>query len=275
MRRNIALIAIKHEKKNNEGAAATKGSLGSIAFSARARSHWVIRNAGEGRFFFLRAKINFPSDAKGLAYSVTKEEGLVWESDPINMAADDFNNSPSKPSKVDEAKVWIFKQLQAGDVPSEELTRRAEADGLSWTTVKAAKRAMGTIKAFRIGIAWHWRIANDEDDEVSRVVSSPCRDSQENTPEAPGDASKGRCSKYQEDETQGDVSSSSNILETGTPSESVETSRREKDVDSKKTKCSAPCALEKSKRKSSKKLSKKERQKRLEDRIAQVNEGGL
>lgn len=175
-RLGVAVVCVTHLNKGG-GADALARVTGSLAFVAAARAAWIVAKDPQdpARRLFLPAKNNLGPDSTGLAFgieSATVEYGietsrLVWRAETVTMTAtealateqghDQRTDAPQR----DEAEAWLAEQLAVGPVPSEDLQRRARADGIAWRTVRRAKDTL-EVSARRHGFGadgrWVWEL---------------------------------------------------------------------------------------------------------------------
>jgi len=188
-RYQIAVVAVSHLNKA-VGRSAMQRVIGSVAFSAVARSVWVVvKDANDpSRRLMLPAKNNLGQDSGGLAFRIVRDDEapavrLDWEPEPVTAGVDEvLQDSKTRPSpELDEAVEWLAEQLKTGPVAAKEIRARAKRDGLAWATVRRAKERLGVTSAkqgFDAGARWYWNLP--------RSKTAPC-------------TSAGRCSSVLED----------------------------------------------------------------------------
>lgn len=175
-RLGVAVVCVTHLNKSG-GADALARVTGSLAFVAAARAAWIVAKDPQdpARRLFLPAKNNLGPDSAGLAFgieSATVEDGietsrLVWHAETVTMTASEALATEQGPDRRedapqrDEVEAWLAEQLAVGPVATEDLQRRARADGVAWATVRRAKDALGA-KARRHGFGaagkWIWEL---------------------------------------------------------------------------------------------------------------------
>lgn len=180
-RLGVAVVCVTHLNKGG-GADALARVTGSLAFVAAARAAWIVAKDPQdpARRLFLPAKNNLGPDSTGLAFgieSATVEDGietsrLVWCAETVTMTASEALASEQGQDRRtdapqrDEAEAWLAEQLAVGPVPSEDLQRRARADGVAWRTVRRAKDALEVSArrhGFGEGSKWIWELPEGED----------------------------------------------------------------------------------------------------------------
>jgi len=152
---NIAVVGISHQTKGSAQFKAIYRTMGSLAFVAAARAAWaVVKDPDDDdRRLFLPVKNNL-ADAKGLAYRL--EDGrVVWEPDPVLVSIDDLSESSPDDGPKDEAKAWLFGQLEQGPVTANAIQKASKADGIGFRTLKRAKKELGVMSK-KVDDAWTW-----------------------------------------------------------------------------------------------------------------------
>ncbi len=177
---NVAVIAVTHLNKG--GGSAMYRSIGSIAFTAAARSAWVVTKDRDDpdRRLVLQVKNNLARDREGMAYRIeTAENGapvVMWESDPVNVDIEEALSTASYEfrSERDDAIDWLKTELKGTEINSKELQKRARDAGHSWATVRRAQKELG-IKPKKRGIdnAWVWKMPTREPGTIAAKMLTP------------------------------------------------------------------------------------------------------
>jgi hypothetical protein len=118
-------------------------------------------------------KCNIGREQPSLVYRLEEEPGtdvakVVWEGESEHRASALTGTGKSEEERagVKEAADWLVATLAGGSVPAGELKRRAEADGLKWRTLEAAKKNARVISD-KVGYGrdapWVWRLAPDQE----------------------------------------------------------------------------------------------------------------
>ena len=161
----FAIIGIGHFGKG-EKRAITR-TLGSIAFTAKARVEWQAGihpdddqlPDGKKRRLLLPAKNNLGS-SPGLGYRISGPRDasvLTWEHEPVFESANIFGNSPAKTLKIDKA-VCLIEDLLAehdGRVDLNEVRELSRKQGISEETLRRARRELKLDAKCEDGV-WIW-----------------------------------------------------------------------------------------------------------------------
>jgi putative DNA primase/helicase len=175
-----AALGVHHLAKGTAGREPQERLIGSIAFAAVARVVMIAAKqpAQEGgtleRRILIRAKSNIGPDGGGFVYRLEQAalkqhpeiftSHVVW-GEPIEGSARDAlaeaeHSHQEREMPLDEAKGFLRELLAAGPVASNEVKSAAEANGLSWASVRRAKKALG-IKAHKEALrdGWSWSLS--------------------------------------------------------------------------------------------------------------------
>lgn len=162
---DVAVVAVTHLNKGS--GSAIYRSIGSIAFTAAARTVWaVMKDKNDpARRLMLPVKNNLGNDQDGMAYRAeTAANGspvVMWEPDPVVI---DINEALSAEtddtrSERDEAVEWLQIELADGPVLVRELQKLAKQAGHSWSTVKRARSELEvTSKKVAMQGGWRWHL---------------------------------------------------------------------------------------------------------------------
>jgi len=162
---NVAVVAVTHLRKS-DGPAVYR-AMGSLAFTAAARSVWAITKDKDDptRRLMLPVKNNLGADVMGLAYRIqaTSDPGdvpvVAWEPNPVELSADDALSQDSDRTERDDAADFLREVLAAGSVKAKEVFKQAREAGISERTLRRAQRALG-VKPTRAGYggggSWVW-----------------------------------------------------------------------------------------------------------------------
>jgi hypothetical protein len=163
---NCCILAISHLRK--QGGTAIHATIGSLAYSAAARTSWLMSKDNEDpdRRLLVRIKGNLARRESGLACRVVASDlnsdycVLHWESDPVELSADEVlsGTGPGRPAvERDEAVEWLSVALVDGPQPVPKLLAAARADGIAVHTLRNAKSVLGVeAKKDDFDQGWTW-----------------------------------------------------------------------------------------------------------------------
>lgn len=178
-RNRVCIISVTHKPKGKGNSAVNVG-IGSVAFAAVARSAWLVERdpADRDHILFAQTKNNLAPDPGTLAFrigSVQLDDGnhtsaVHFDPHKIDLSADDVlaandsgQSGADKPARA-EAEDFLRDFLAEGPAPQKDVKEQADAAGISWATIKRAKKTLG-VKAERsggLGTAgrWQWSLPN-------------------------------------------------------------------------------------------------------------------
>jgi putative DNA primase/helicase len=176
-RYKVAIVAISHLNKNNNGNAMYR-TMGSLAFVAAARAAFLVTKdkEKEGRVLILPIKNNIAKVKTGLAYSVTQSENgapvMVWDPNPVEMTADDaisVGESNDEKGDTDWAADFLEDLLKDGPVSAAEVFKGGKKIGVREKAMRRAQKKLG-VKPYKSSFAggWLWSLPTTEgvhDDE--------------------------------------------------------------------------------------------------------------
>lgn len=174
-RHKVAVLAVTHLNKASTLPAIYR-AMGSLAFVAAARAVWaVVRDEDDEsgrRRLFVPVKNNLGADETGLAYAlepVGQTARVKWESDPVNIRADDALDGGGRKAKVQhDARQFVIDMITAngGDMPSDDLLEAAKEHGITEITLRRAKKAVVTsYKEKGRGGRWRCKLKGDQEDD--------------------------------------------------------------------------------------------------------------
>lgn len=154
----VAVLLVAHTRKAFSPAA-DDTVLGSRAFTGLARAVWHLSHdaTDRDRKLLLPGKCNLSKQPSGLAFKIDDNK-LVWESNLLQMHADDVLTEDDKPGPQPEARraaeAWLQEVLAGGGVPSGDkinpepgtIRYQAEEADLAWRTVRRASESLGVIR---------------------------------------------------------------------------------------------------------------------------------
>ena len=163
-RTDCTVLLISH--LNKKGGKSQYRGLGAIDISAVARS---VLTAGkipgdEEIRVFVHSKSNLAPNGMSQAFGFDSS-GLTWLGEH-EITLDELLEGKSKEAKTDTQKDTAMAFLQATladcDMPSTELMRSANAQGITEITLRRAKKAIG-VKSYQSGGAWFCTLGNAPD----------------------------------------------------------------------------------------------------------------
>jgi RecA-family ATPase len=173
-----ATLGVHHLAKGTAGREPQERLIGSIAFAAVARVVMIAakqpaQNVVSERRILMRAKSNIGPDDGGFVYRLEQAAleqhpeilagHVVWgeriEGSARDALADAEQFHREREMPLDEEKGFLLEFLAAGPVASNEVKSAAEANGLSWASVRRAKKALG-IKPHKGSLrdGWSWSL---------------------------------------------------------------------------------------------------------------------
>ncbi len=188
---NMAIQGISHFNKN-AGSDAMARVLGSISFTGMARIISVaFKQADDQDSLLMRTKSNIGPDNGGYQYRIQptelpgypdiKASGVLWgdfvegdASDLLRKAEE--QSGDGKVGAKGDAKALIEELLKDGPVAQQQIEDAAQKAGISFITMKRAKKELGDIGSKKIGGAWYWG-KPDQLDKITRdgrIADTPC-----------------------------------------------------------------------------------------------------
>src|SRR5581483_5773631 len=173
-RMRVAVVCITHPPKGAAGGSAINQFIGSIAFVAAARSAFMVMRDPDDtdRRLFLPVKNNLAPLGKALAFRLEQRlvgepavvaSAAVWDRAPVDMTADAALAAQAAGggarSERDEAEEWLRERLAGGAVAVTELQTDADGAGLTWVTVRRAKKRL-KVEPHKNGMdgGWTWEL---------------------------------------------------------------------------------------------------------------------
>lgn len=173
---DVAIICINHHTKG-QGSSADAKILGSVAFSAVARTVWHIAQdpKDEDRRLFLPGKNNLAKNPKGLAFRlVGTEDGDItsvkveYEDEAVDLTADDVfcpdrDENGNTILRVDEAAKWLREILPPDTSKSaSSIFEQGDERGFSIDLLRRAKNKLGVkIRKDGYGGKSVWSLSDD------------------------------------------------------------------------------------------------------------------
>jgi hypothetical protein len=159
---SVAVVLVSHLNKN-AGVKAAYRTMGSLAYSALARSHYLVSldPCDPDRRLMLPVKNNLASDRMGLAFRIA-DNAVQWIAEPVTATLDEIMAAEVRPdgrrSEIDRAKEFLNECLAGGPVEATEVQFQAEQAGISKRTLDRAKRQLSiqSRKGKRDDGSAHW-----------------------------------------------------------------------------------------------------------------------
>lgn len=166
---NVAIIGIVHLRKGGIEDSALSRILGSVAFTASARTVWGIAQDTDDPERRLLVPIKFNLAARSLTgfeffiKSAPNGQGIIHWGDEIQELAEEIMyDHGMKPEKQrDRAKKIILDALKSGPQPASEVTEMIIKEGISLRTIKSAKKELGirSVKSSGPESKWIWYLS--------------------------------------------------------------------------------------------------------------------
>jgi putative DNA primase/helicase len=158
----VAIIGIHHLNKDQAKKALYR-ALGSVAFTATARSVWLVQldedDPKHQRRLFAPLKANICKDPTTLAFSINGPIGqprVTFESMPVDTTAEELladEETKDRMTAIEEAKHFLLEILKSGKMPSSEIEEQAKQMNIAPATLKRARTKLKT-KAYQEGGQW-------------------------------------------------------------------------------------------------------------------------
>lgn len=170
-----AVVCVTHLNKDAGGKRAIYRAMGSLAFTAAARAvHLVSKHPDDAsKRVVAPVKNNLSEESSPRVYRIDEgkvvwlDEDIEWDADSIEQA---FDGGRATPSAMEEAKRFLEEALGEGPELATKLREDAEGNGISFGTLKRAKRAIG-VESFRRDEEWFWKIRKLNDESLEGVYA--------------------------------------------------------------------------------------------------------
>ena len=153
-RYNMAVIGVMHLNKSPASKAIYRG-LGSVAFTAAARTVWLVSTDPDDpdskRRLLTPAKHNILIEPTGLAFEI-KNGCVVFDEEPVTVTSNEALQGTTTviAPELDKAVTWLKEILRPGlSMASTEVTEQAKAAGISLSALRRAKQDAG-VKSFQL-----------------------------------------------------------------------------------------------------------------------------
>lgn len=186
-----AVLGITHFSKGSGASSPADRVIGSQAFGALARAVLVAAKQEESETRVLaRAKSNISDDQGGVAYVVEpcsigngiETTRVLWGERIEGSARDilasvEHTRDDDHRSEHGEACDFLRDILERGPVPNQQIKSEASGAGLSWATIRRAKKAIG-VEAIKEGgrlgdkkQQWVWQLPAQGAHETQKVLT--------------------------------------------------------------------------------------------------------
>ena len=162
-RYKVAIVVVTHFNKG-AGAKVMSRIIGSVAYTATARSVWCVAldPEDEDRRLFMPVKSNLATEKTSLAYTIT-DGAVVWETDTLSLNCNEVvcRETSGNKERRRKAIAWLQETLAAGGMPGNEVIERARAAGFAKNLIWEVKEEAG-VRAQKSGFdeGWTWVLAN-------------------------------------------------------------------------------------------------------------------
>ncbi len=171
-----AIVVVRHLRKAKSGGAIHQG-LGSIDFTAAARSVLMVMRNGAGEPIVAHTKCNVGRKGRCLTYELDAEHGLVWgdftDDDPEDIVSGrKARKDDSEATKLALARQLVWEALQAGPKPSTEIFEMCAKHNIAKRTASRAKK--GLVRSDKHGDdgRWWWSLIEGAEPPGEDIGSS-------------------------------------------------------------------------------------------------------
>lgn len=169
---NIALVMVRHMRKmpaGTKGGKAIYNGMGSIDFTAAARSELQVDEGSNGQMYLNHIKANSGGKGKSVEYRI-ENDTFTWGPQVDQVVFKKNTKAVSKKFKGETVvRLFLFDLLKdhPDGLPSNDVFLAAKAQGISDTKLKAVK--VGMVLSTKEKDHWQWRL----DPKAARVVNDP------------------------------------------------------------------------------------------------------
>ncbi|MCB9838401.1 MAG: AAA family ATPase [Phycisphaeraceae bacterium] len=158
-----AVLTVTHLRKGGSGGALYR-TMGSLAFTAAARSVWAVMKEKDRPTsrLFLPVKSNIGADSEGYRYTI--EEGRVaWDPEPVPYDADEGMFGTKAPGAATAEQVeWLRSRLATGPVASGDVERSCKKSGYSWESIRKHAKVILGVRSVKRDKQWFWTLPPEE-----------------------------------------------------------------------------------------------------------------
>lgn len=164
-RTGAAIVGVRHLRKaqgrDGPGKAIYSG-IGSIDFTAAARSALQVQQTKRGQTYMAHIKHNLSPGGEALAYSIA-DGGFQWTG-TVNW--DKERSKDTSTTRRGEAEEFLKRLLAHGPLPNDEVLILASEQGINEASLVKAKR--GIARSRKAGKEWVWELTPEE-----RLIQAP------------------------------------------------------------------------------------------------------
>lgn len=181
-RTGAAVVCVTHLNKDTSGKRAVYRTMGSLAFTAAARTVQLVtkyessdntndEHARDKRVVSI-VKNNLGRILPARVF-VVRDGICTWIDEEVDVDADHFANGrvtfDAPETKTDQAVEFLERMLDVGAQPAKEVFERGAAVGLGRRTLEDAKKAMRVV-SYKEGKVWYWSRDGKRDPEFETVL---------------------------------------------------------------------------------------------------------
>ncbi len=174
-RTGAAIVCVSHLNKDTTGKKAVYRTMGSLAFTAAARTVQLVtkyettpghhdEHAKDKRVVSM-VKNNLCESLPARVF-VLRNGLCTWLDEEVDIDADQFASGrvsfDARETMGDQACEFLERIMSAGEQPAKEVLERGAAMGLNEPTLRKAKGEMGLVSCKR-GSVWYWAREGHED----------------------------------------------------------------------------------------------------------------
>jgi AAA domain len=155
-----AIVCLRHPAKSSQGGKALHRGLGSVDFIGAARTGLFVEQHPTDPTIALLAQSKSNIGPLGRTQMFTKDGGQFAWCGVSRLSAEMLAGSGRGPDPYAflEAVCWLEERLADGlPVASEVLRAEADEEGLSFPTLRRAKKALG-VRSLKRGDQWDWHL---------------------------------------------------------------------------------------------------------------------
>lgn len=158
-RTGAAIVGVRHLRKSQgKGGPGNPiySGIGSIDFTAAARSALQVQTTKRGQTYMAHIKHNLSPGGEALSYSIA-DGGFQWTG-PV--AWDKEKGKEPSTTRKGEAKEFLQRLLAKGPLVNEEVLIQASEQGINTASLMKAKA--GVAQSRKVGSKWVWELVPEE-----------------------------------------------------------------------------------------------------------------